>query len=501
MDAKIKFHLVNWMLHKDKIIELKNDDSNITLFKGSNGQGKTAALNAILSLLTIKSFVPEPLTRGEASGVVEGSIPGPDGIYQINMHLSKSSTSFQMYNPQGIKISRISDMRKVFEYNSMTTEDFIKKSYTAEGRREQIMTLSSLLDIDDKIEFESIITNTDKRKGKLFLNRKNAKAAYENLEAQLKLNKVSKDELYIYDENSKIDEFLRQLRENERLITSVPSKDDEIKMLEKNFESDKGRIVNSIMRNETTIDDNETRIKALQQQINNLKIQNDNLKIENDKSNEELQVIKDAYIENLAASESREDTVEELAAIREEIESLEESRSKVLRIGGKIDIYKELSEKLAPAKESYLKAENDLQNARNRLTQIIKKLSVSGYELTIEDETIYIDGFPLNEHQVNGASLVIAVSAILAKVNKKSPILIVGKLSELDSKSLNKLEIIAKENDCIIIGDYVSDDVTDIVVEAYVPGGIENIPEDLKVNAQTQSPNSSKENTTSIDEI
>jgi len=472
MESKIKFHLVNWMLHKDKTIELEGD-SNLYLIKGQNKKGKTSVLNAILSLMTVRNIVPEPLTRGELAGVVEGDIYGPGGIYNIKMDISKTNTTFQMYDPRGVKISRINDMRKVFNYNSMTTEDFIKKSYSAAGRREQIKILASLLDLDDKMVFEKLLNDVDTVKGKLFIARKKAKSEYETLESQIEANDVSDEDAKLYNENSKVDEYLKQLRDKELELSKIPSKEEELEMLEENHTTEINKLnekSEELKAENKSIDDE---VILLENRIKDLKKKKEAKEAEIIKTNHKIIDENSAYKENVKASNKREDTTEELAAIVKEIGKIEADKSKVLRIGGRIDVYNELKAKEPKLKEKYDTAEAELQKARDKMTTIIKKISVPGYSITVEDDTIFIDDFPLNEAQVNGASLTIAVSAILAKVNSDSPILIVGQLSELDDNSLAELEKVAKDNNCIIIGDYIENNITDVVVEGFVNEGID----------------------------
>jgi len=471
---KVKLNLHNWKLIEDMSIEL-NDDSYLYLVKGQNDSGKTSVLQAILSLLTIKNFVPKPLKDGEKSGVIEGTFLGPDGSYYVKMDITETNATFQMFDPKGMRISRVNDMRKVFQYNSMTTEDFIKKSYSAEGRREQIKILGSLLDIDNKIEFETLLADVDKRKGRLFLERKKAKAAYEAIHIRLKDNEVSEEDLNVYQNSSKIDEFLKQLREKERVLSVVPPKDEELRILEENFNISRSKL----MTRKTDLEfDNKSidgEIKLLEEKIRNLR---DRKKLQINQLieiNNKIIEVKENYEANVAATERREDTTEELKAVREEIEKIEADRSRVLRIAGRIEDYKILAEQEPDIKKAYQEAEEKLEKARASLLDIIGEIKIPGYNLSIEDDTIFIDGYPLNEHQLADSKLIIAVSAILAKVNKNSPILVVGKLAELDKSSLNKLEMIAKDNDCIIIGDYVTDDVNEIVVEGHVSEGLNDV--------------------------
>ena len=464
---KIKFNLHNWKMISDMKIEL-DDDSNLYLIKGANNSGKTSILQAILALLTVNNYVPQPLKDGEQHGLVEGEIPGPDGKYLIKMDVSEKGTTFQMFNPQGMRISRVGDMRAVFEYNSMTTEDFIKKSYSTGGRREQIKILASLLDIDDKLEFETLLANIDQRKGRLFIDRKAAKGEYDNLQSQLKLNDVSLEDQKLYNESSKVDEYLKQLRERESVIGNIPSKSEELEML--NFEFNENEIGHKKQKENLEFD-----VKSIDGEVGQLEERLEQLKrrkIEKQgqiiKVNTDIISLRSDYEKNVTATNLREDTADELVNLKDEINTIEESRSKVLRIGGRIDVFNELKEKEDDVREKHNIAETKLNDARNNLLKIIKKISIPGYDLTIEDDTIFIDGYPLNEHQVADSKLIIAVSAILAKVNHKSPILVVGKLAELDDESLRKLDDVAKDNNCIIIGDYVSNANSEIVVEGVI---------------------------------
>jgi hypothetical protein len=127
--------------------------------------------------------------------------------------------------------------------------------------------------------------------------------------------------------------------------------------------------------------------------------------------------------------------------------------------------------------ENFISAEKLLETTRNRLVELIKKIHIPGIDLEIKDGTIHIDGYALNEYQLADSKIILAVSAILAKVNHKSPILVIGKLRELDDDNLAKLEKIARDNNCIIVGDYVKNNIENIVVEGFIPNeGVKDLP-------------------------
>ncbi len=464
---KIRLELKNYKLLKDLKIEI-GDESNLYLIKGKNESGKTSILQGFLSLLTIKNDVPEAVTRGEQQATVQGEIPGPEGTYFVNMNITAGGTTFTMYDPNGMKISRIGDMRSIFEYNSMTVEDFIKKSYSTEGRRAQINTLSSLLDSMDADEFNMLQKSINTRTGDLFLKRRDNKKVVDDFNNTINSSKVSKEDEDWYNSSNKIFEILPKLREQLITISSIPSKEAEIQILDEKLINDKRLFETSIANDKQILESNTKRIEDLKKEIINLEANEKTISARIISNTNDLLELQGNYEENIKASAKREDTEIEKANLSKEITSLEEQQIKAIGLKTRIDIVNGVKDKLDKANSELKVSDGLLTRARNKILTLIKKISIPGYDLTIEDDVIYIDGYPLNENQIADSKLIIAVSAILAKVNKKSPMLIVGKLAELDNESLTKLESIAKDNNCIIVGDYVQSGIEDIVVEGFI---------------------------------
>lgn len=463
---KIKFNLKNYKLLKDFSLDL--EDSNLYLIRGENKTGKTSVLQAILSLLTIKNNVPDAISEGEHFAKVEGEIPGPDGKYFVHMDISKNTTAFTMFDPNGRKISRISDMRNVLSYSSMTVEDFIKKSYSTEGRREQIKILATLLDALDSAEFSSLLANVDTRKGKYFIERKAAKSDYESKELLHKANEISNEDHSFYNESSDFKEMLQQLRANLVNLSKIPSKEAEMTMLTNQYESRIELLRGEKFSAEEAVEYNERRIKDLEAEIIRVNAQTETRIAKLASINHSILKEQDDYKANKAASDAREDSTEEIEALTTEINDLELKQERFIKLEDKVKAARASAIAEINALEILNTKEEKLENARARLLELIKKISIPGIDLQIKEDLIHLNGYQMDENQVADSELIIAVSAILAKVNHKSPILVVGKLRELDDKSLQQLEQIAIDNDCVIIGDYVTDGLDEIVVEGVI---------------------------------
>jgi len=228
MDAKnfeIKLEFKNYKALKSEKFDFTG--SNLYLVQGINNLGKTSVTSAIRDLLNVSNEVPNPITNGEVFGEVVGTLPGPDGSYTIRMEIGPKETKWTAVGPNNRVITKVKDLRELLKYNSVSVNDFIHLSKSAEGRRKQVELVSTLLPDDKKIEFNNLLQAVEPNKGKLFVERKNAKSLYEQAESNLRILPAKVDinttelEDKIKNLESKKAELVKDNQANADLLTQL----------------------------------------------------------------------------------------------------------------------------------------------------------------------------------------------------------------------------------------------------------------------------------------
>jgi len=471
-ELEIKLNFKNFKKLEDNSFEMTGD--YLYLVRGKNDSGKTSLIQALIMMMTAnKKLIPNPITNGKDMSYIEGNIPGPEGNYRIRIDIMPNGTSFLLFKPNGEKIKKVTDIREIFDYNSVTVEEFIRKSYTPAGRREQMAILANLLPETYRNRFNELresVSNT----GNLFVARKEANADLAYQEKLLLSNSISDTDLEFYKENSDVSKMIELIENNITDLEKIPSKETNIRLINDSYAVSINNLENDIRVNKNSHE-------------NDLKEKNE-LEIEMIKIQEKLKVIEGRMLNRIPHIKTLESNLttlinnkaKELADLPEteeqELEMTQLKEEKLLLNGTLVQIgvikskieEKEKSEnniKIYTTKAEI--KEKALTDAKTELEQIIKQINVPGYAISVIDNVIHIDGFILDENQISDSKMTVAITAILAAANTKSKILCVGKLAELDDSNKAKLVEIAKANNLVIIGDEVTNEYDDIYVKGF----------------------------------
>lgn len=468
LEIKLKFN--NYKLLKDN--EFNFSGSYLYLIKGPNDTGKTSLMHSLISIMTAKDLTPNPITNGEEFSSIQGSIPGPEGNYGIRMDIAKDKRpTFLIFKPNGEKVKKVTDIRAIFEYNGTTIDDFIRQSYTPDGRRKQMKILSNLLSPKNQIEFNNLRTSTTSG-GTLFEDRKAKNAILVNKEALLETYKVTPEEEAFYMENINANSKLEKAKEETITLVKIPTKEVNINLINNSYDP---RINNleSTIDNDIIIQNQDNnriiqinkQLEMLNQELSDIKSRNKDQRISDNRK--ALNKLIDDKAKDIASVKDDTDLQNDLIKNKQLVEELTYKVNEVNRIKTKSDEQVIKDEELTIAENEAAKSEESLSNGRNRINELISSINIPGYDISIKNEAIHINDFILDETQVSDSKMTIAITAILAKANKKSKILCIGKLAELDNNSRQQLVNIAKENNLIIVGDDVDDNYDDIYVKGY----------------------------------
>jgi hypothetical protein len=444
-EQEIVLSFTNYKLLKKEDFTLKG--SNIYFVKGPNEVGKTSVLNAIKAALEIKDDTKQKVTKGEVEGVNEFVFPGADGKpYRVKYEFTDTSTKFVMFDPEGNKISKVTDMRGIFKYNHVDATEFISWSHTAEGRRKQKELILNLLPPEKYVEYmdlENAITED-------FNKRTIVSKSIAVKESLLKEYKVSsEDQQFVDNHQAAINLLQKKREEHNQLILNAP---DRIAVEEK-----LSALNNTLSNNTSMLTDIEEQIKRLQERHKLLTESN-------------VTVKKDIEVLNNTLSKIEKDEVEYNTKYNAVIESIKKGEAYVLKSTEVINRKKKYDETYAQY--------NTLVEDEKALTDKIslhrkeKEKIITNSNFPVEnlsfDENGYltINGFLFDENQVCESDVILLVAQILCRIND-NPIQVIGDASLLDFKKLDKLYDIAKENGKIMFVDEIDRNLDKLVIVGY----------------------------------
>ena len=444
-EQEIVLSFTNYKLLKKEDFTLKG--SNIYFVKGPNEVGKTSVLNAIKAALEIKDDTKQKVTKGEVEGVNEFVFPGADGKpYRVKYEFTDASTKFVMFDPEGNKISKVTDMRGIFKYNHVDATEFISWSHTAEGRRKQKELILNLLPPEKYVEYmdlENAITED-------FNKRTIVSKSIAVKESLLKEYKVSsEDQQFVDNHQAAINLLQKKREEHNQLILNAP---DRIAVEEK-----LSALNNTLSNNTSMLTDIEEQIKRLQERQKLLTESNVTVK-------KEIEVL------NNTLSKIEKDEVEYNTKYNAVIESIKKGEAYVLKSTEVINRKKKYDETYA-LYNTLVEDEKSLTDKislhRKEKEKIITNSNFPVENLSFDENGyLTINGFLFDENQVCESDVILIVAQILCKIND-NPIQVIGDASLLDFKKLDKLYDIAKANGKIMFVDEIDRNLDKLVIVGY----------------------------------
>jgi len=444
-DIEIKLSFTNYKLLKKEEYDLRG--SYIYFIKGPNEIGKTSILQALKAAHEIKDETHKKVTLGESEGVNQFVIPGPGNkIYTVVYEFTDSNARFVVFDTDGNKISKITDMRNIFKYNHIDATSFMAWSHTAEGRRKQKEHILKLLPNDELIRY------TDIENDELSLFTERTKAGKE-LELQEKLVKeyTLTDEEEVIQSNLETAIDLLNKKETEYNDAIKPNKEiDAVLLTIKDAEI-------RLKHTKENIDDIDGKILELTNQKRvyqeSLIALENTLKLSNDKYKEldEGQKITDTEKEQLRLS---------VIKGRDYVVNARELRKKY--------------DKFTTANELFAEKHQFVQNATEKINalrkekeEIITKGNFPVDNISFDEEGyLNINGLRFDENQTCESDAILLIAQIMCKINE-TPIQILGDASLLDYEKLDRLYDIAEENGKIMFVDEVDRNIENLVIVGY----------------------------------
>lgn len=458
MEIKLSFH--NYKLLKKEDFNLKG--SHIYFVKGPNEVGKSSFLKALRSAHEIKDDTYQKVSKGEVEGINEFIIPGPDGkMYNIVYEFTDNTTRFIMFDPDGNKISKVTEMRDVFKYNHVDAKTFISWSRTADGRRKQKEHILKLLPEDRYVDYLSLEDEEESIYNKRTETNK-------SLDLSLKMQKEYKLTDDQIEKANNLESATALLNKRKEEYEKVNSSNEELTKLSYEITSAKNDIINI----NSSINNINNDIKEYKAKI--LKLENVRKEYEETANTiiENLKILEYKYKE-LDKEQSANDSKKE--QLRQSISTGETYVDDAKLFKSKLVNYNKYKEEANMYAKEVEELTVKINAIRIRKEKIITESKFPVDNLSFDEEGyLTINGFRFDENQTCESDTILIVAQLMCKMNE-TPIQILGDASLLDYKKLDKLYDIAAANGKIMFVDEIDRSLDRIVVVGYEKGKKETV--------------------------
>ena len=409
---KLNIEFKNYKLLKDTKATL--DGSNVYLVQGANEQGKTSFINGLLTMLQAENKTKQPVTIGEKNGQIKLDIENKAGEKSsILFEFSDQKNKFTLISDSKM-MTKVTDIRAFLGYQSLTADEFISWSNTAEGRRKQRDIVLGLLGQTVKEEFIDL-----------------AQKERKTYDDRTQINAMVKSLQVIVDQEQDISVSIDE-------INKIPSLKHEVEDLKSEKEKEeranhRSRCINDTLQGIICASNHlESEFNFDEDFCGNIR------KI----ATERLQCIYDTQLSQ-----------NNIYKIIDEINKLESAKAQSYSIDKNNKL---LTEK----KAEVVRLNNELGNIRAEKDRIIRNSNFPIKDLVITEDGLMVktaDGLlPFDINQVSTSRIMIIVAKIILMLNKHLPIIVMGRGEAFDQEKLAELSKFADENSCMLIIDKVT---------------------------------------------
>jgi recombinational DNA repair ATPase RecF len=443
--SKIELKIKNYKQYSEAEFE---GEGPLLCFLGTNGAGKSSAMQAIEESLLAKNFVKEPIKKGETEANIFFKYVNKDGdpIQVITTIDGDNKYSLTAGYIKDGKVKNISDPKKIREiignYYPLTVESTLSMTAYAEGRRKFINEYLLPLLGDEKKARLSELQNaiSDKKikatEGNWYHTRTEKNRELTSIEGELKASVLSDEDKNTIASKDAVVKALNKLKEEKEL-----HKNDEVKRNEFETSIDKLHEINNRISTDLNWLHNVFMIDIEKERI--------------------------SILTKLTEAETNIDSKQDGLYTSEQITALEE---KITRGNNKITEIATLEKRttntdIKAKRDKIFSDVNDLntkiEKAKEEIQLIYKNSSLPA-GLQIDEETIILNGFELSETTNSNTEVRMAVIELLCRLNT-SGFINIGDWTNYGNAAKKKILEFAKKNNLIFIGQQVTEDTKTIL--------------------------------------
>ena len=433
----IKFKIENFGLRENDSWELEK--GNMYLFSGKARKGKSTILKIFQSLITASDTTPKAITNGKDEAKAELLNWTTEKGEQIEVkRISKTGEkdSYVM-KKDGERVKTVTELRNVFNYQDFNAVEFVGLGTHQEGRDKQREILLSLFSDKDKESFFDF----EDDEAKIVKLRKDNKKLLASAKTLRKNSTLS-------DADKKV---LTNKEAAQNLKTTLEKEINEVELTKEKSKN----LTNFI----STFNSNINSAKEGLEADFVVQLEEIRSKVES-KYQDELKALPSVDEDSINEKKTR---VEKGIALLDTIKTLEIKESKLN------DYLKEVE----TLTKTVNKDEADLEKIRQDRNEFMKSINlpVEGLIIGSREEGLFydLDGviYEFNEKQLAMSLIYEITIKIMAEVNKKSGILVVGNPGHFDNDTKQIIAKFAKDNDLLILMDEVteSEEIELVIVE------------------------------------
>lgn len=448
------------------------EGGNIYIIGGPNEIGKSTFLQGIEILSTgVDPNKGSIVTDGKEEGHIKTEFIGADGSkYVVKYNFNDNKNQFILINPKTeVKksTSRNNVIAEIFKYNKFTIEEWFAWGLTAEGRRKQADIILNLLPEKAKEEYLSIDDKISPKVGVIFGQRTSLNKDYDILKKTVEEYELSKLDIEDINKKTSVDTLLPTLKQE--LEKALKNNPDSIK---KNIEFLNASISEKEVASNEKVVSLEEQDRELEKECEELLKQIELKKKKRAEIKEQITITKSTSQEEIKKITEEVKALEEsvktltdgvdIEKLKERIATGEALQNKINNLIDKQKTYNEKCTKLQELFENIEKLNNEIDNLKERKVQILTENKLPISNIIIEDgEALYVDKegvkLPFIRESVSYSSGGMIVLELMAHINKELPIWLVGSAESYDKSRMEKLRILAKKYNGIVLLDKVID--------------------------------------------
>jgi energy-coupling factor transporter ATP-binding protein EcfA2 len=470
---------VNLVIQNIKKIKDFNADFQsgyLYLIRGGNEKGKTTLLNTIKDLLTASSTTRNAVTFGEESGLGILTFIGGDGKrYSIKGDFTQKDSKFTITYPTLDRSTKVSDIRSWAKFNPFTVEEWMAWSLTAEGRRKQTEILQQFIPEATMIQIADIDSKINAKNGTLYTKRTELGKSLDAAKGVVKSFTITPEEetLLTKEEDTKkaLEDLSKKKSEMDILRGGQENKQAVIDAAKEALDSYKESQMHKEKNLEADIFRQNEKINRLKKELEETEKEKETstakLKYEIEGRAIKVKELEDKYNRVLADNEVTFNE-EDYQKLCDQVKRGTEFNDAITKIKTKKENLDVAYNHAGVLQKDYSMIEGEIEELRIKKTDLYSQSELPAENIVINDGETFlsVDGnlVPFTESDISYSTAGKIIARMLAKLNKETGIVLLGKSAEYNKKSLDELSKIAEEEDCMIFCDYVVEDDSELEV-------------------------------------
>jgi predicted ATP-dependent endonuclease of OLD family len=389
-------------------LEKELNGANILLI-AENAKGKSNFIKAIKGVLT-DEFGESPLMKGKKEGYIE-VITGPDGknyTFEAKFKEGSDKVTLTVTGPDGMRSKAKSAIGAISGEVEFDIFDFVEKSKTTKGRKEQVEIVKSFFPEEIKIELRKYENHVQ--------------SAYED---RTELNKKIKDKEGAISQMDITGDTVKKYKEPAS-VDAISAKIEEADKHNQNVQKAK----NALSACENAETSFAARLEELQIEIEKVKI--------SQKANDEQMVKVEDWLENPKNAAIPKD------ALMEELKGVNDHNILHERVKNALKVQEELVTLRSESEDLTVLIETQRQAISDTVKSMEEQMPISG--LSFSEECLLYNGMPVDESTMSTSEIMMLGARLQMARNPNVQVLLLEHGESLGQEKFNELVKMCNDN-------------------------------------------------------